>query len=164
MNPILPESIGNLHSLETLVLYGAQDPRPIGRHYGPQPAKRHKFPKSMSELKNLTYLDLGRNGLEEIPDFVGDLPRLREFAFQWNMTVRVLPMFLTKLRELQTLKLDADGLTDLPDFLIQLPKLTRITLGDNCAITQSHAKKKALQRRFPRVTFDFNDDYDCPQN
>src|SRR5438874_926228 len=26
MNPLLPESIGNLHLLEKLVLYGAQDP------------------------------------------------------------------------------------------------------------------------------------------
>src|SRR5215467_8222551 len=30
MNPVLPEAIGNLASLETLVLYGAQDPREPG--------------------------------------------------------------------------------------------------------------------------------------
>src|SRR5258705_10438656 len=57
MNPKLPESIGNLHALEKLDLYGAQDPRPIGKHYGPQPTQRHKFPKSMSQLQALTYLD-----------------------------------------------------------------------------------------------------------
>lgn len=164
MNPVLPESIGNLQSLEKLVLYGAQDPRPVGDTFGPQPTERHRFPKSMSQLKNLTYLDLGRNGLEEVPSFVKDLPRLKELRFAWNMNVKALPPFLGELRELRTLRLDADGLTDLPNFLTHLPKLTRITLGDNCEITQSGTKKSALKRRFAHIELDFNDEYDCPTN
>jgi Leucine-rich repeat (LRR) protein len=162
MNPVLPETVGNLRALEKLVLYGAQDPRPVGHHYGPQPTERHGFPRSMSQLKNLTYLDLGRNGLEEIPLFVKDLPKLRELGFEWNLKLAMVPAFLTSLHELRTLKLDANDLDDLPDFLNELPKLTRITLGDNCKITQSNAKMKSLKRRFPRVTFDFTDEYDCP--
>jgi len=160
MNPILPETIGNLRSLEKLVLYGAQDPR----EPGPRPSERHNFPHSMSQLKNLIYLDLGRNGLEEIPTFVQDLPKLRELGFQWNMQLKGVPAFLSNLRELTTLKLDADGLTDLPDFLNSLPKLTRITLGDNCKITQNAAKIRELRRRFPKISLDFNDEYDCPAN
>ena len=160
MNPVLPESIGNLESLEKLVLYGAQDPRDAG----PQPGKRHAFPKSMSQLKNLKYLDLGRNGLDEIPLFVKDLPHLKEFGFAWNMNVKKIPPFLTELRELTTLKLDADGLDDLPDFLNQLPKLTQITLGDNCKITQNAGKMRNLKHRFPKVTFQLEDEYDCPAN
>lgn len=70
MNPRLPETIGNLRSLERLTLYGAQDPR----NPGSLPAERHRFPRGMSRLKNLVYLDLGRNGLDEIPPFVKDLP------------------------------------------------------------------------------------------
>jgi Leucine-rich repeat (LRR) protein len=97
MNPVLPESIGNLALLEKLVLYGAQDPRGIGGDPPVQPKERHKFPGSMSRLTNLTYLDLGRNGLNEIPAFVGDLPRLRELRLQFN------------------------ELADLPDFLRSLP-------------------------------------------
>ena len=162
MNPELPESIGNLHALEKLVLFGAQDARPIGKDYGPQPRDHHRFPKSMSQLTNLTYLDLGRNGFEEIPEFVKDLPNLREFGFAWNEKVKALPPFLVGLRKLQTLRLDADGLTDLPGFLNQLPKLSRITLGDNCKITQNATKTKTLQRRFPKISLDFNDEYDCP--
>jgi Leucine-rich repeat (LRR) protein len=158
MNPVLPESIGNLRSLEKLVLYGAQDPRDPGR----QPGERHKFPQSMTQLKNLTSLDLGRNGLDEIPAFVQDLPKLKELGFQWNMQLKQFPAFLSNLRELTTLKLDSDGLTNLPDFLNSLPKLTRITLGDNCKITQNAAKISDLKRRFPKVTFDFSDEYDCP--
>jgi hypothetical protein len=53
-------------------------------------------------------------------------------------------------------------LNDLPDFLNRLPKLSRITLGDNCKITQNRARMRDLKRRFPKVTFDFDDEYDCP--
>jgi Leucine-rich repeat (LRR) protein len=116
----------------------------------------------MSQLKNLMYLDLGRNGLEEIPPFVKDLPRLRELRFQWNMKLKEVPGFISNLRELTTLQLDADGLDDLPDFLNTLPELARISLGDNCKITQNVAKMKDLKRRFPKVTLDFTDEYDCP--
>ncbi len=159
MNPLLPESIGNLASLEKLVLFGAQDPRASGGEH--QPRERHKFPASMSQLKNLVYLDLGRNALPEIPAFVKDLPKLRELGFAWNMNLRSIPAWLINLRELTTLRLEADDLTDLPDFLNRMPKLNRITLGNNCKITQNRAKKRDLKRRFPKITFDFADEYDC---
>lgn len=134
MNPVLPEAIGNLRSLEKLVLYGAQDTL----RRGAQPGERHQFPRSMSRLKNLTYLDLGRNGYTEIPSFVKDLPSLRELRFEFN------------------------DLSDLPDFLNTLPKLTKITLGNNCKITSNDSIMKDLKRRFPKVTLDFMDEYDCP--
>jgi len=106
--------------------------------------------------------DLGRNGLEGIPDFVKDLIHLKELGFAWNMKVRLLPHFLGNLPELQTLRLNADGLADIPDFL-RGPKLSLITLGNNCTITTSAAKKKALERRFHGVRLDFEDyEYDCP--
>jgi len=161
MNPLLPESIGNLRQLEKLVLYGAQDPRGTGSDAPVQPSARHKFPESMSQLKNLTYLDLGRNGLEEIPAFVKDLSQLRELRFQFNMKLKVIPPFLANLRELTTLKLDGDGLNDLPNFLNTVPKLSRVTLGDNCSITKSAAKKSDLKKRLPRLTLDFTDEFDC---
>ncbi len=161
MNPVLPESIGNLTSLEKLVLYGAQDPG-TPDHPDIQPSERHKFPAGMSRLKNLVYLDLGRNGLSEVPSFVKDLPKLQELGFAWNIELKEIPKFLTELRELTTLKLDSDGLTDLPDFLSTLPKLSRITLGNNRAITKNQSKMKQLRKRFPRISFDFEDEYDYP--
>ena len=162
MNPLLPESIGNLHLLEKLVLYGAQDPQGAAGDRPVQPKERHRFPSSMSELKNLRYLDLGRNDLDEIPAFVKDLPRLTELRFQWNPKLKTLPPFIADLRELRTLSLDGNDLEDLPSFLNTLPKLTSITLGNNCSITQSAAKMNQLKKRFPRVKFDFTEEYDCP--
>lgn len=158
MNPVLPQSLGRLHSLQKLVLYGAQDPETEGV----QPHERHPFPSSLSELKNLTYLDLGRNGLKEVPSFVKDLPKLRWLHFSWNSDLKEIPTFLASLQELETLGLASDGLADLPDFLNQLPKLKSILLGNNCKITQSESKMKDLRRRFPKVDFDFADEFDCP--
>ena len=36
----------------------------------PQPTQRHDFPKSMSQLTALTYVDLSSSGLDQIPAFV----------------------------------------------------------------------------------------------
>jgi Leucine-rich repeat (LRR) protein len=104
---------------------------------------------------------LGRNGLDEIPTFVKDLPRLSELRFQANK-LKAVPPFIVNLHELSTLRLDANDLDDLPSFLNTLPKLTRVTLGNNCSITQKSAKIKELTRKFPRFKFDFTDEYDCP--
>lgn len=116
----------------------------------------------MSQLKNLRRLDLGRNGLDEIPEFVKDLSHLQELDFAWNIQLKRIPEFIINLRELTVLKLDANGLTDLPDFLNQVPKLASVTLGDNCLITQSQKTKDRLAARFPKIKFVFDDEYDCP--
>lgn len=134
MNPALPETFGNLQSLEKLVLFGAQDPRMPDDGF--KPAEHRRFPKTMSNLKNLRLLDLGRNGYATLPSFVGDLPNLTTLGLAFN------------------------DLHDLPDFLNKLPKLKRISLSENRAITHNAAKKKALQRRFPGIKFDFSDEYD----
>lgn len=163
MNPILPESIGNLHSLKKLDLTGAQDPRDVDESQEKRSAEYHKFPASMSDLKGLTYLSLGRNGMREIPSFVRDLPKLQVFDFSWNMEVKEIPAFVAELRDLTSLNLESDDLTDLPQFLTQLPKLREISLGNNCAITQNPAKQQELKHRFPKVKFNFQDEYDCPE-
>jgi Leucine-rich repeat (LRR) protein len=157
MNLILPETIGNLQALKKLTLYGAQN----SSGDGPQPRKRHPFPHSISKLKNLTLLDLGGNGFEKIPVFVKNLPRLKELGLSWNKLKTIQP-FVANLKELMTLNLQGNDLTDLPDFLNALPKLTRIAIGNNCRITQNAAKMTNLRKRFPRIKFDFEDEYDCP--
>jgi Leucine-rich repeat (LRR) protein len=158
MNPTLPESLGNLRSLQKLVLFGSQDPSGDGV----QPHQRHKFPASLSQLKNLTYLDLGRNDLDEMPAFVKDLPKLKWLHFGYNDRLKRVPEFLANLHDLEMLGVASDGLDDLPDFLNTMPKMTRVLLGNNCAITQNEAKMKDLRKRFPKIDFDFMDQEDCP--
>jgi hypothetical protein len=162
MNPVVPESIGNLQALETLNLAAAQDPRNMTEgEKGPGERLRHHLPASISRLKKLSYLNLGRNELEEIPTFVKDLPRLKELDVSWN-GLKTIPAFLPNLRELAVLRLNGSDLADLPEFLNKLPKLREISLGDNCAITENSAKRENLQRRFPHIKFDFESEYDCP--
>ncbi|MHA1275095.1 MAG: leucine-rich repeat domain-containing protein, partial [Promethearchaeota archaeon] len=57
----IPESIGNLKSLETLNLY-----------YN----KLKKLPESIGNLKSLRYLYLHYNKLEELPESIGNLTKL----------------------------------------------------------------------------------------
>jgi Leucine-rich repeat (LRR) protein len=161
MNPELPKSMGNLKFLEKLDLFGGQDSRKIGKGPSPYPSIQHQFPSSMSKLQNLKYLDLGRNGIQEVPDFVKDLHNLEYLGFAWNKKVKKLPVFLTQLKHLKTLDLSAGGLTDLPPFFAKLPKGITVLLGNNCAITTSPAKMQSLRSRFPNIKFDFEDEYDC---
>ena len=127
-----------------------------------RPAQRHSFPGSMSQLKNLRYLDLGRNGLNKIPSFVQDLPKLQELHFEFNLELLEVPSFVANLRELKVLNLEKNDLQDLPTFLNLLPKLTQVYLGNNCKITQNESKKKELQKRFPKIHFSFEDEFWCP--
>jgi len=92
---------------------------------------------------------------------VKDLPKLRELGFEYN-ELKEVPAFLSKLSVLTTLRLAGNDLNDLPDSLSALPGLIRVTLGNNCRITQNPGRMKALQERFPKVKFNFDDEYDCP--
>lgn len=161
MNPVIPESIGNMQALERLTLYGAQDPSAGERKTSKVLKQRHPLPASMSQLKQLRYLDLGRNSLGEIPDFVKDLPNLEEFRFEYN-ELKTIPRWMGSMQSLKRLDLGANDLTDLPDFLAQLKNLQSIKLGMNCAITQDSAKVASLKKRFPKVKFDLEEEYDCP--
>jgi Leucine-rich repeat (LRR) protein len=134
MNPQLPSSLGNLSQLKMLNLAGAQDNR-IGKQVGP----RHKLPESMSKLTKLDTLNLSRNGLTEIPEIILKMPNLRALAFEFN------------------------DLADLPDWLVKMPKLESISLGGNWKISCSSSKQAKLQKRFPKISLSFHNEYDCPE-
>jgi Leucine-rich repeat (LRR) protein len=157
MNPLLPESLGDLTALQTLRLYGAQDPGRPGRA---PPGPRHPFPRAMSRLVKLESLDLGRNSLTEVPTFVKDLRQLQALSLQWNR-LTVLPQFLSELQQLETLDLSFNRLTDLPDALGKLPRLKVVKLANNCALTTMPGPQEALRRRFPGVKFDFSNPDGC---
>jgi Leucine-rich repeat (LRR) protein len=161
MNPQLPEWLGELRSLETLTLYGTQAPFTDSKN--PKLRDRHPFPKGLSQLKSLTALNLGNNGLHEVPAFVKDLPHLRKLNLDGD-SLKAVPDWLGQLKELQELSLFANDLTDLPRSLEKLPALKRIGLGNNCVLTHDEKKMAALKKRFPKVELDFQNAYDCPQD
>jgi Leucine-rich repeat (LRR) protein len=78
-------------------------------------------------------------------------------------SLKTLPDWLGQLRELQELDLFGNELTDLPRSLEKLPALKKITLGNKCKLTHNEKKKAELKKRFPKVAFDFQDAYDCPE-
>lgn len=136
MNPQLPDNIGDLTALRTLILYGAQDNRAT-RKKSVHPHRT--WPVSLTKLKELTELNLGRNGLKEIPSFV------------------------FSLKALESLTLDFNELKDLPDELGKLPHLKKVSIGDNCAITGSIKKQAELKKKFPSFQLAFENEYDCPE-
>ena len=132
MNVSLPENIINLKKLQKLKLYGAVDNRDFNNVKVP----RAVFPKTMFKMTWIKSLDLGRNGFDKIPGFVFSLSSLEELYFDFN------------------------DLKTLPDSISQLKKLKKITLGDNYKITLCKKEKERLKRRFPKIIFDFENEYD----
>jgi Leucine-rich repeat (LRR) protein len=150
MSASLPESIGQLEALETLIWHGAQN-------------LQRAFPRSLSRLTALRVLDLGGNRLTALPGFVAELHHLQELRLDFNRLTS-LPDFLGELRELRVLALGGNDLDDLPDSFSKLPAGVAIALGNNCKITRSKSKPAELRRRFPKIHFDFADEFDCPED
>jgi hypothetical protein len=81
-NKPLPDTLGNLQSLEELDL---------GRN------GINALPPQVASLRALKKLGLDYNDLRELPSFVGDLPNLQEISLRSNGGVR-LPQSLARLR------------------------------------------------------------------
>ncbi len=134
MNVKIPEEIGNLSNLRVLILRGAQDNRDVSRKNSPP---RAQLPNSLNKLNNLETLDLSRNGYNEIPAVV------------------------SKIKNLKTLKFDFNELKELPAWLTT-SNLTKVTLGSYPPISCNKENQKEIANRFPKIQFDFSNEFDCP--
>lgn len=143
----LPETLGSLKSLERLTISGYE--------------RAPRFPKSLSQLKGLLFLDLSHDSLTEFPAFIKDLTQLQELRVQWSPQIKKIPDFLSQLKSLRILRLDGNDLTDLPKSLEGLSNLTTITVVHNCRMTQDKRKLDELRKRFPRVFFSFVNENLC---
>jgi len=134
MNPQIPESIGNLANLNTLILSGAQDPDSDFSNL----KFRRTLPKSLSKLKKLEFLDVSRSDYGVVPDIITKIPNIKKLNLSYN------------------------NLSDLPDSLLHLKKLSEVILDGNFDITCSKKKQMELTKKFKNIKFNFDNEYDCP--
>jgi Leucine-rich repeat (LRR) protein len=148
-NLTIPENLGKLKQLKSLILYGALDAEEIPPH------TIKKMPKSLAELQNLEELNLGRNGLTQLPKGLSGLIKLRILNLEFNQ-LRGLPPFLGNLKNLQEINLRANRIHRLPAALAEIPNL-KILMGNNSLTLR---EQDDLKSRFPKIVFSFDDLYD----
>jgi len=111
----LPESIGNLSSLQTLVLNGNQ---------------LTTLPESITRLTSLQSLDLSINKFTTLPESISKLESLIELVLSGN-NLSTLPESIKNLKSLIVLYLDNNKLTTLPESLTKLESLQTLAISDN---------------------------------
>jgi len=111
----LPETIGNLTSLKELWLYEN---------------KLTSLPETIGNLTNLKELYLWSNNLTSLPETLWQLTGLKVLGLGGN-NLTSLPETIGNLKSLQTLDLTFNSLTSLPETLWQLTGLKVLGLGGN---------------------------------
>src|SRR5215471_681828 len=146
MGVALPASIGQLHHLRVLDLYGA-----LGK----------PLPNTIANLQSLEVLDLGHNfgNVREVPPQIASLHKLRYLGLDWA-EIRQLPAFIGNLENLKELWLrSAHGKNhpiELPDSLGRITGL-KVFMGNNYLKLKDQER---LRKRFPKLVFDFEDEFD----
>lgn len=143
MSVAVPASIGKLQNLRVLRLYGAiESAKPL--------------PATIGELRNLEVLDLGRNGLTTVSPSIAKLSNLKTLRLEYN-ALKAAPAFVGELKNLQELSLNAnENIKTLPASLAKRTGL-KVSLGNNALKLRD---QKALQTKFPKITFSFENEYD----
>jgi hypothetical protein len=153
MSVSLPRSIGRLENLRVLRLYGALE---ADSDQTARPRKIKSLPDTISDLRKLEVLDLGRNGLEAVPPQIAALSNLKTLRLEYN-SLRAVPAFVGDFKNLKELSLDANGkLANLPASLANLPGL-KVSMGNNSLKLRN---QKSLRSRFPGIVFSFENEYD----
>jgi hypothetical protein len=160
MSILLPASIGQLHHLRVLRLYGALDPLDLSPDRAKHAVKRKSLPASLANLANLEELDLGRNGIGRIPPQVASFHRLKKLNLDYNQ-IGEIPSFIGNLTSLKEMSLisNASGPKRpimLPASLGQLRGL-KVSMGNNYLTLKDQER---IRKRFPKVAFSFDNDID----
>ena len=80
--------------------------------------------------KKTRWLILTDNLIEQLPDSMGELYRLKKLALAGNRLTS-LPASMADCQNLELVRLSANQLTSLPDWLFQLPKLSWLAFAGN---------------------------------
>ena len=134
----LPESIGELKSLEELFLY-CNKIKSLPETFGElillkklhlQVNRLEILPHSISNLVFLKELYIEGNNLKEVPDSIGNLVELEILGLGKNQLEHISEA-IGKLRKLKELNLDNNNLKELPESICQLNVLKNLCLEDN---------------------------------
>ncbi len=80
--------------------------------------------------KSVFWLILTNNKIEQLPESIGDLTKLRKLALAGNR-LTALPDSMAACRALELVRLSANQLTEVPDWLLELPKLSWLGFSGN---------------------------------
>ncbi|MFW9866112.1 MAG: hypothetical protein ACFFEN_08455 [Candidatus Thorarchaeota archaeon] len=128
----LPEALGNLTHLKTLILRYNQ---------------LTQLPEWLGELKHLETLNINVNNLNELPVSIGELSSLKNL-FLWKNELSQLPDTLANLSNLEILNLRLNQIQSLPERIEHLSSLKELNLHDNqlTELPESLTRFKSLEK------------------
>lgn len=88
------------------------------------------MPEEIANLTQLEVLNLSQNRLVEIPDFIGQLTNLREFAAPMNQIAN-FPAVLCDLPDIQVIELSLNKITSLPPQIGNVTSLKHLGMAMN---------------------------------
>ncbi len=86
--------------------------------------------QSIDELINITVLNLGSCGLEDVPDSISNLTKLKVIYLHDNQLCTI-PKSIIKLINLESLFLDYNNINNIPDNISELVNLKQLRLHHN---------------------------------
>lgn len=90
----------------------------------------------MAFSKNIQWLILTNNKIEQLPASIGNCYRLQKVALAGNK-LSELPKEMASCLNLELLRISANNIEQLPGWLMQLPKLSWLAYSDNpCSVAQ----------------------------
>jgi Leucine-rich repeat (LRR) protein len=152
---LLPESIGNLHSLSSIEFSDISLlktlPNSIENLHNLQSLtitdSSFELPESIGNLQSLQSLSLINNDLTELPKSFGNLQSLQILDLSYNR-LRELPESFGNLQSLQILDLSFNKLQELPESFGNLHSLQELNSSQNFLqkLPESFGNLKSLQR------------------
>ena len=142
----LPESIGSIEELETLLLEGNNicDLPSLESHdmlikLNLNDNNLSKIDFDISELEDLQLLSLDNNNLEYLPDSICKLEKLNYLSVSANK-LKELPSCIGELKNLLELDIDENEIKEFPESFYELTKLKNLYIDDNQGLEKPNLK------------------------